>query len=342
MSAFQDLTGQTFGYLTVESYAGKKGKRTAWNCRCVCGNTTIVTGTHLKTGHTTSCGCKHFDKSIEDLSGQQFGYWTVIEHTGFKKGQTMWKCQCICGTIREVRAGALKSGKSSSCGCMNQVLFKERGYIRKGSKKITDLTGQRFGRLTVISLMPHEKGEPVFWKCKCDCGNERTVNVVNLNNGTATQCLECNKPFSYRQNYPRLGTIWGGLRDRCNNPNNPRYPDYGGRNITVCKEWDSLENFVEWAITHGYKDGLTIDRIDNEKGYSPDNCRWATLKEQANNTRKNVFLTYKGETHSLSVWSEITGISRSTLNYRYSHWDNVEDILQKPPNVRNRTNKVAE
>lgn len=345
MSVFQDLTGQTFGYLTVESYAGKKGKRTAWNCRCVCGNTTVVTGTHLKDGHTKSCGCKASELSnrMEDLTGRQFGYWTVLEYITKNNHQTIWKCQCTCGTIRNISAGSLKSGNSKSCGCKRTQVAKDNGHIRKGNRKIPNLIGNRYGRLTVESLMPHNIGEHTFWKCKCDCGNERIVDVVNLYNGKAVQCTECNKPFSYRKNYPRLYRIWSGMKDRCLNLRNGRYSEYGGRGITVCDEWkDSAEAFIEWALANGYDDDLTLDRIDVNGNYEPSNCRWATLKQQANNTRKNVFLTYKGETHTLSEWSDISGIRRSTLDHRYRHCKNIEDIFQIPENRENRFYKVVE
>lgn len=337
MSVFQDLTGQTFGYLTVESYAGKRGKRTAWNCRCVCGNTTVVTGTHLKTGHTQSCGCKiaELQNRLEDLSGQTFGYWTVLEYVGSKTHDSMWKCQCICGKIKDIRAGSLKSGNSKSCGCKSQQIIKDGGYVRKGTRTIPNLVGKRYGRLTVVSLMPHIIGKPVKWLCKCDCGNERIVDATLLYNGGATQCIECNKPFSYRKTYPRICNIWGGIKDRCSNPLNDRYSDYGGRGIKICDEWsNSLEDFVKWALKNGYQDGLTIDRIDVNGNYEPDNCRWATAHEQANNTRKNVFITYNGETHSISEWSVITGINRSTLNYRYKHYKNIEDVFEKPLNAQ--------
>ena len=121
------------------------------------------------------------------------------------------------------------------------------------------------------------------------------------------------------------------MKDRCYNLCNGRQAEYGGRGIKVCDEWkNSVANFVEWSLANGYRDGLTIDRIDVNGNYEPSNCRWATPKEQANNTRKNVFITYKGETHTVSEWSEIKGIKRSTLQARLRKWDDLEKVFEAP------------
>ena len=108
---------------------------------------------------------------------------------------------------------------------------------------------------------------------------------------------------------------------RCENPNDKGFFRYGGRGITVCEEWaNSFEAFRDWALANGYRDDLTIDRIDNDGNYCPENCRWATARTQANNTRKTRFLTYKGETHSVTEWGRILGIKQSTLNMRLNKY----------------------
>jgi hypothetical protein len=122
------------------------------------------------------------------------------------------------------------------------------------------------------------------------------------------------------------------MKDRCRYKTNDNYERYGGRGIRVCEEWlADYINFYNWAINNGYKEGLTLDRIDSNKNYEPDNCRWATYKEQANNTRRNNFITYNGETHTLTEWAEKLGIKRSTLNTRIhrQHWD-IEKALTTP------------
>lgn len=115
---------------------------------------------------------------------------------------------------------------------------------------------------------------------------------------------------------PRLYRIWADMRTRCNNPNFPGYADYGGRGIKVCPEWQAYEPFREWAVSNGYADTLTLDRKDNDKGYSPANCRWVTQKEQCNNKRNNHLLTYNGETLTVAQWARKLGVNYFTLHDR--------------------------
>lgn len=117
-----------------------------------------------------------------------------------------------------------------------------------------------------------------------------------------------------RQRRPRLYRIWANMRTRCNNPNFARYADYGGRGIKVCEEWGTFEPFREWAVSNGYKENLTLDRIDNDGGYCSENCRWVTQREQCNNKRNNHTLTYNGETLTISEWAQ-----RLNMNYFSLH-----------------------
>lgn len=132
-------------------------------------------------------------------------------------------------------------------------------------------------------------------------------------------------------NNDRLHTIWHDMKYRCNNPNCHAYKNYGGRGITVCKEWeDSYDAFVDWALSNGYNDSLTIDRIDNNKEYSPDNCKWSTYKEQGNNTRSCHRISYNGETHTIAEWGTIMGISPTTIRTRLCcGWNEIDAITTK-------------
>ncbi len=130
----------------------------------------------------------------------------------------------------------------------------------------------------------------------------------------------------------KLYIIWIGMKQRCNNPNNTNYKNYGAKGIRVCKEWDkSFDNFYNWALSIGYKENknikLTIDRIDNTKGYYPSNCRFLTLKEQQNNRTNNHLITYKGETHTVSQWSKILNINVQTLFTRIGKNLSIEEIF---------------
>lgn len=195
--------------------------------------------------------------------------------------------------------------------------------------RIKDLTGQRFGNLTAMQIDSVQNGY-AYWFCRCDCGNIKLVRGTRLTEGHVTSC-GCRKGnIKHRESKTRLYHIWSGMRERCGNPNHPQYESYGARGIQVCPEWNDWETFRNWALENGYTKDLSIDRIDNDKGYSPDNCRWATATAQANNTRRTHLVTYNGETHSVSEWARILNIKQSTLSNRLTQYGwSVEKALGK-------------
>ena len=193
-----------------------------------------------------------------------------------------------------------------------------------GKTSFQDITGNKYGNLTVLRLFRRNKGR-LKWLCQCDCGNEIIVIGNNLKNGHTQSCgcymkkriTETHTKHGDRKT--RLYGIWTGIKSRCFNKNCSSYKNYGGRGISVCKEWlgsDGYIYFKEWALDNGYSDDYSIDRINVDKDYSPDNCRWVDNSTQANNTRQNRYLTINGETKTLAEWSRITGVKSGTIRYR--------------------------
>lgn len=213
--------------------------------------------------------------------------------------------------------------------------------------KLIDLTGMRFGRLEVIERVPYvtKGGNPLTaYRCKCDCGNTKIVIAENLRKERVISCgcykdeNTAKRSKTHGMSKTRLYHIWGLMKKRCNDPHSINYERYGGRGITVCDEWQkSSDAFLEWALSHGYREDLTLDRIENDKGYSPENCRWATAKEQGRNQRTNRRLTMNGETRTLSEWVEITGINDATIRSRLKRGWNVERALSEPVDRSKRT-----
>lgn len=273
--------------------------------------------------------------NFKDLTGKRFNYWTVIELDEIKNGIAKWKCKCDCGTIKSVYGTNLTRGLSKSCGCKTSVLLKKANII--------DLSGNRYGKLVVKNIHTTKIGDAYF-DCICDCGNEKVVKGQDLKRGRVKSCgcLKNNfipKNKTHGMSKSRLFRIWVGMRQRCNNPNNPKYKIYGGRGITVCNEWNEFQYFMKWAYENGYDENLTIDRINSDGNYEPSNCRWENLKNQANNTRATIFLTYNGETKSVSEWSDITGIPQNTITKRKRNGWSDERNLSTPSNEYHKKDK---
>ena len=199
--------------------------------------------------------------------------------------------------------------------------------------KREDLTGRRFGRWLVLEETDERKCGSVMWKCRCDCGTVKAVSSNSLKMGKSLSCGCYNRDIitKHGMGRTRLAGIWRNMRYRCENLNSTNADRYAKRGIEICKEWsNSFEAFAEWALANGYSDELTIDRIDNNGDYEPNNCHWVTVKEQGSNKRNNVWLTHNGETHILSEWARITNQPKSRLWKRHKlGWCDRDVILGK-------------
>lgn len=222
-----------------------------------------------------------------DETGKVYGKLTVI---GYDKEKRRWKCQCECGNIKYHEGRNLRQNKFHSCGCL---------LGKYNESKREELTGQKFGKLTVVKYDKKKR----LWLCQCDCGNITYADRTKLKAGERCSCgcVHNNKYKDIRNDkrFSKLYGVWNKMKDRCINKNNPNYCYYGAKGIKVCDEWTGKEgfnNFFNWAILNGYQivegewnDKLSIDRIDSNKDYCPENCRWISMFENVARSGKHEY-----------------------------------------------------
>jgi hypothetical protein len=179
-----------------------------------------------------------------------------------------------------------------------------------------DLRGKEFNKWTVIGL-PYRKNNHIFYKCRCECGTEKDVEQSTLKNGKSSGCTRCrNSWHTHHMSSSKLYFVWHGMIERCENKNHVSFKNYGGRGITVCAEWHDAATFLEWAESSGYKEGLTIERVDVNGNYCPQNCMWITPAEQSKNKRNSVKYTLNSVTKTQADWARSLGVASNTLSGR--------------------------
>lgn len=199
------------------------------------------------------------------------------------------------------------------------------------ARKKIDITGHVYGRLTVISFHSIKNGN-ARWLCLCECGKTTISHLMSLRRGSAKSCgclrneLRKLNSTTHGMSYSKIHRIWRAMLERCHNVNCKGYRHYGGRGITVCDEWLEFGNFFE-DMGDRPTPKHSLDRVNTELGYSKANCRWATMIEQQNNRRDNVWITYKGKTKTTSQWSRFFNLPRRLIADRFKAGHNLEDVF---------------
>jgi hypothetical protein len=215
--------------------------------------------------------------------------------------------------------------------------------------RIIDLTGRYFGRLTVICFDGIKAHHRAYWICKCECGQIKSICGHDLTTGYTKSCgclrIENghNLLTKHGESRTRLYYIHQSMKQRCNDKNHHAYKDYGGRGIIVCDEWLDFPAFHNWAIENGYREnmGLSIDRINVNGNYCPQNCRWAMIDTQSNNKRSNKYLELNGERHSIAEWAKILGGSTSLIHARLRKGWSIEKAISTPVHKKRNSNETA-
>ena len=219
---------------------------------------------------------------MDGLIGKRFGKLTVLSSLGRDKGRNLiFECLCDCGKKTKTRGSNLTSGHTQSCGCLSS----------------RDITGVRFGKLIAKKRVAQKSNGEFVWKCLCDCGNTTKLPLGSLTRkvGATMSCGCINNAKQHGLSGHPLYKIFYSMMSRCLLKNTPYYGRYGGRGISVCKEWaNDFEHFYEFAIKKGWVKGLQIDRIDNDGDYCPGNCRFVTVVKNAENTRRSRFWVING------------------------------------------------
>lgn len=213
------------------------------------------------------------------------------------------------------------------------------------SKKFIDMTGMEFGRLTILQRVPTPKHSRVtHWECMCECGKVMVTTRPNLINGHTVSCgcyaLEVRRGnkhgVTHNESRTRLYHIWQSMKQRCYDENVEGYKWYGAVGVEVCEEWMEYINFSKWAKSNGYNKKLTIDRIDVNGDYEPNNCKWSTTKEQNRNKTTTRYIEFEGHKRSLGEWSELLKIPMSTIVNRLNRGCSPKEALNTDYSYKKR------
>jgi len=259
--------------------------------------------------------------------GEKYNKLTIVDFK-YENKQCYYLCKCDCGETRYIKCDNVIYGIARSCGCIRREDYE-------------DLTGKKFGQLTVIkeAVVDKDYRGNKKWLCRCDCGNIAVVKGSYLKCGHTVSCgcyqrkRTSETRYKHGDSCDRLFNIYNKIKRRCYNHRCKNYKDYGERGISVCEEWLDKEsgylNFKKWALENGYEENLSIDRIDNNGNYEPSNCRWATYKIQANNKRNNRIIEINGVKKNATQWAEYFSVPVSRVYYRLKKNKSFDDIQNR-------------
>lgn len=335
-----DISGQKFGRLTVIRFACIKDRRAYFDCLCDCGNTVIACGKDVRQGNTRSCGCLRAEitptKKVFFNQGDKYGFLTVIKEITPKispsgRKNRIIECSCVCGRFTQPHADSLVRGVIKSCGC-----------IRKPSKRKLDIKpGDKFGMLTVISEVANHRNSAGIirrrFKFLCDCGAEHEADITAVIHGKTISCgcLQSNIIGAiariHGESKKSVYRIWCKIKERCLSETCKSFHRYGGRGITICDGWrDDVVAFIN-DMGERPSPEHSVDRIDNDGHYSCGkckqckendwhfNCRWATAREQNNNTRQNVKVTFNGKDMTIAQLARLSCLGYVTVQSRIKY-----------------------
>ena len=268
---------------------------------------------------------------VNDLTGKRFHRLLVLYRDKSINKHTAYRCLCDCGVEKTIAYNSLVNGHTKSCGCWGREV--------KGQSTKIPMVGKKYNKLTVLEEIPERVKSKIMYKCICDCGNTTIVAGRDLRTGNVKSC-GCIGHKNKDVPHPRHGLskhplfhAWGGVLQRCYTKSAINYQNYGGRGIAVCDEWryDFL-SFYNWSLDNGWRKGLTLDRINPNGDYSPDNCRWVTQAVQNHNKRNSLPpVTLFGKTMYLQDWATEYGMNYSTVLSRINRGWSVEKALLTPP-----------
>lgn len=316
--------GDIFGKLKVielfseKKYSANKNIFYA-KCKCECGNIVDIKTTELNCDKRKDCGCVYIETKL----------WSEEEER----------------ILRENFASMTNKEVGELLGRTEEAVARKLSKLNLTKPSKVPIIGQKYGKLEVLEIFEMFKygSHRNIARCKCDCGRTKDLLAANVFNGDRTDCgcgqREFVKNLNYKHGKSKFGNskiygVWMGMKNRCYNTKMKSYKNYGARGIIVCDEWkNDFCEFEKWALAHGYEDDLSIDRIDNDGNYCPENCRWATAEEQSKNTRRNIWIEAFGERKVLGDWVQDPRckVGRYGLKKRIQQGWSSEQAITTPP-----------